>query len=363
MVLAAVTLVVMLAGVAFALDIGYLALLRTELQRNADAAALAAAWELLEQRLQLGQAPGDPLQIVKAEAALYSASNPISTAAGSLSAYQIVVGALADPNDPSQGVVAAPFSQSHAVQVSLHLDAEQNGPVDLFFAPAIGVQQGEVHATATARFYTAFSGFRTPSGGGNLGILPFALDLESWEALLGGEGEDQYRWNPETNKVEPGSDGVLEVSLYPQGTGSPGNRGTVDIGSDSNSTADIARQILYGISASDLAYHGGSLTFNEAGELYLKGDPGISAGFKDELASIIGQTRMIPIFKDLTGNGNNAVYTIVAFVGVRILDVKLTGRNKFLMIQPAGVVTRGGIPAQGNEAITQFIYSPPTLVH
>ena len=42
------------------------------------------------------------------------------------------------------------------------------------------------------------------------------------------------------------------------------------------------------------------------GKLYLNGDTGISAGVKDELASIKGQPRIIPIFSTVSGNGNNA---------------------------------------------------------
>ena len=74
-----------------------------------------------------------------------------------------------------------------------------------------------------------------------------------------------------------------------------------------------------------MAQIGGSLQFNASGVLHLNGDTGISAGVKDELASIIGQPRIIPIFSSVVGPGNNADYTIVKFVGVRILAVKLTG--------------------------------------
>ena len=68
---------------------------------------------------------------------------------------------------------------------------------------------------------------------------------------------------------------------------------------------------------------------------------------KDELASIVGNPKMIPIFESLTENGNNAEYTIVAFVGVRVMSVRLTGDDKHVIIQPCTVVTKGGIPAPG----------------
>ena len=124
--------------------------------------------------------------------------------------------------------------------------------------------------------------------------FPYALDLQTWNNLIANSGTDNYRWNPTTHTIEAGSDGLVEVNLFPQGTGSPGNRGTVDIGSSNNSTADIARQIVYGISPSDLAALGGRSSSIRRGKLSLNGDTGISAGVKDELASIMGQPRVHP---------------------------------------------------------------------
>lgn len=154
------------------------------------------------------------------------------------------------------------------------------------------------------------------------------------------------------------------VSEYPQGTGSPGNRGTVDIGSTNNSTSDIARQIIHGVNSQDLAQlPNGQLALNESGVLNLNGDTGISAGVKDELASIKGKTRVIPVFRKVTGPGNNAQYEIVMFVGIRVLDIKLTGAmsGKRVMVQPANVKMEGGI-AGGASQTSYFVHSPVWIV-
>ena len=176
-------------------------------------------------------------------------------------------------------------------------------------------------------------------------------------------GTDQWYWDAEHKTIYLGSDGLLEVNLYPQGTGSPGNRGTVDIGSSNNSTSDIVRQILYGVNSADLAYHGGSLVFNSEGKLYLNGDTGISAGVKDELAFIKGQPRIIPIFSEVNGPGNNAIYTIVKWMGIRIMDVKLTGPMtlKHVTIQAAPVVGQGVVPST-TTGTSKNVYSPVVLV-
>jgi hypothetical protein len=233
--------------------------------------------------------------------------------------------------------------------------------VSLFFAKALGNDQVALEAQATAALVSSFIGFEAPADGSNLNILPFALDEDTWDGLTT-YGSDSWRYDPSTKTVTAGCDNIKEVNLYPQGTGCPGNRGTVDIGSSNNSTADIARQILYGITPSDLSYLGDRLSFNDDGILHLNGDTGISAGVKDELASIIGKPRIIPIFRSVVGPGNNSDYSICKFVGVRILDVKLTGSmsSKRVIIQPCNVVAKGGIYQQ-NATSSQYIYSPVWL--
>ena len=161
--------------------------------------------------------------------------------------------------------------------------------------------------------------------------------------------------------ITSGADDVLEVDLYPASTGSPGNRGTVDIGVNNNSTSHLGNQIRYGITEEDLSYHGGSLDFNAYGELELGADPGLSAAIKADLTAIIGEPKIIPIFRALTGNGNNVVYTIVKWVGIRVVYVKLTGNDKHVFVQPAKVVTRGGTAAVGYEDQSDYVYSPSVL--
>ena len=99
------------------------------------------------------------------------------------------------------------------------------------------------------------------------------------------------------------------------------------------------------------------------GPVWLNGDTGISAGVKDELAAIIGLPRSIPIFDQVYGPGNNAMFRIVRFVGIRILDVKLTGSmsSKRVIIQPALVVDDAGVLGDAASA-SEFVYRPVRLV-
>ncbi len=366
LVLTAFLIVVLLAMVAFAVDIGFVLLTRTQLQRAADAAALAAAWEMIDDESLSGNGETNVLSSeIRTKAEEYAASNRVLRQQSQLALQDVSMGYVADPFSSNwhmqESGGAGPYN---AVTVHVRRHADQNGELPLFFARVFGHDSVAAEASATAVVLSSIRGFAAPSDGSNLGILPFALDEETWLDMLAGGGDDAWTWSAADEAVVAGSDGIREINLYPQGTGSPGNRGTIDIGSNNNSTADIARQILEGASPADLEQHGGKLELDEQGELLLNGDTGISAGVKDELETIKGQPRIIPIFRTVEGPGNNAMYTIIGFAGVRIVDVKLTGKMsmKRVTIQPANVVARGAIPGDGLGQPSHFIYSPVWLL-
>lgn len=268
--------------------------------------------------------------------------------------------------DESSPIVTNFNNPYRAVRVTLRKTENFNGQVPLFFAKFFGQSGRNMTVEATAAMACQIKGFSRPSSAESpsLGILPFAIDEITWNDMLHGGGTDNFNYDFDRSIVKRGSDGIREVNLYPQGSGSPGNRGTVDIGGANNSTADLARQIVHGISAQDLAELEQPLVLDADGELTLNGDTGISAGVKDELASIIGQTRIIPVFSSVSGNGNNAMYTIVRWVGVRILEVDLTGamKSKCLTVQPAPVIARDVIPGDASRIWSSTIYSPVFLI-
>jgi len=365
LVLTAFMMVVMIGFIAMAVDVGYLYTVRNELQRSADASAIAAAWDLIED--DGGSEFGEIEENARGTAVQFAALNKVGNAAPGLASDDVFVGYITDPRDPAAPLVAAPSGTlPNAVQVRVQRTELQNGEVPLFFARIFGFDQQAAQAQATAALIQGFAGFQSPADGTNLQMLPFALDVETWTALAAGGGSDNWSYNKENQSVTVGCDGVNEINLYPQGTGSPGNRGTVDIGGANNSTNDLSRQIRDGISADDMTAledNGRSLQFDDDGNLWLNGDTGISAGVKDDLLAIKGRPRIIPIFQSVTGPGNNAEYTIIKFVGVRIMEVKLTGSmsSKKVIIQPCNIVAKGGIPAPG-ATTTEHVYSPVWLV-
>lgn len=368
-VLAALFSVVLIGMVAFAVDLGYVLSVKEEMQRSADAAALAACWDYC-QALVDGDDSNEAQCSARGSASYFAGSNEISQQAPALATNysnsaegDLVFGYVSDVYASNPQLDTSQTDLFNAVQVTVRRDQSMNGTVPYFFARVFGQTDQSLETFAMAAIVRDIKGFQTPHSGGNIHLLPFTLDLDTWTDWVGGCGEDNWTWNPDTKACSPGGDGVLEVNLYPQGTGSPGNRGTVDIGSENNSTSDIARQILEGISPQDFAAHTRPLEFDSCGKCLLNGDTGISAGVKDELKAIRGQPRVIPIFSDVVNPGNNAEYTIVKWYGICIVDVKLTGpmNKKHVTIQAAPVTCEGAVPATTTGS-SGYVFSPVFLL-
>jgi len=371
-VLAAFLMIMLFAIVAFCVDLGYVFTAKEELQRTADAAALATCSEYVQQ-LSNGHSATEAAQLARTTAGDYASCNEVTNTpmlvsdnAGNDPNGDVVFGYISDLDAGADSFQTGTTNGYNAVQVRVRKDSSLNDQVQYFFARIFGFEGQTLDATATAAIVCDINGFQVPADGSNLEILPIALDLETWNSLMAGQSGDSWTWDPETNQVTAGSDGKIEANLYPQGTGSPGNRGTVDVGSSNNSTSDIARQIVDGVSPQDmqaLATSGRSLQFNDDGYTALNGDTGISAGVKDELTSIIGKPRVIPIFSQVMGPGNNAEYTITKWCGMRIMDVKLCGpmSKKHITIQLAPILAKGVTPSSVTGT-SDYVYSNVVLV-
>jgi hypothetical protein len=376
MPLVAVICPALLAFAALSVDIGALYDAKAELQRCADAAALAGAGALIDER-RIRNNGGMDLEIDRA--ARYAAydyvtrnhvlgdSPTVDFNVLNRDGGDIVLGTLSDLGNYHESLSTVNPDSYNSVRVRVRRDKERNGPIGLFFARIMGLYAADVGAEATATFEDGVTGFKVTPNTSNADLMPFALSLDVWRALMAGMSAvgDQYAFDPGTGDVDSGSDGLLEINFYP-GAGPtqlpPGNFGTVDIGGNNNATSDIVRQLLEGVNADDLAHHGGELKLGDDGTLALDGDTGMSVGFKDALKTIIGKPRIIPLFDNVTGTGDTAQFTIVGFAGIRILDVKLTGApdSLYLMIQPAQVSDDAAITEPGTTS-SYLVYRAPRL--
>lgn len=370
----AVMFVVVLGMAALAIDIGMLYVARGELQRAADASALAGSWILIRDDRLVGGAQQDAVFAeARAEAANYGQNNPalyvnLSIDANSANATggDIVLGTLSPPWDRGQVLDTSDPDTFNSVQIRTRRDQDRNGSIGLFFARIFGYEESDGWAQATATYRDDVVGFRINEHSGNIGLLPLALHINCWNELLAGTRTtgDNYDYNEASESVSGGGDGISELNLYP-GAGPtqlpPGNFGTVDIGSPTNSTADIERQIRYGVNESDMAFLGGEINLATTGFIMFNGDTGLSASVADALESVKGQPRSIPLFDEVSGPGENSFFRVVAFAGIRIMHVRLTGpmRHKQVIIQPAMVVDDSAIT--GDNSRSRFVYAPPRL--
>jgi Flp pilus assembly protein TadG len=374
-----VTLFILLGMASLTVDVGMLYRARDEAQAAADAAAMAGAWKLLDnERLKSDPNMTAVISAARTAAIEMAARNKIINTSPSLSASisndansdsDIIVGYLSDPdNNPSEPLSTADPDQFNTVRVRVRRDAQHSSPIDLFFAGIFGRLTADISAEAYATFKDGVVGYKVDDTTGNADLLPLALKVTAWNNLLSGTftSGDNYTYNAATGAVTAGPDGIKELNLYPGGGASQlpsGNFGTVDVGNPNNSTADLSRQIRYGVNEDDLAYFGGELVLGPDGTVALNGDTGLSAAIKDDLTAIKGLPRAISLYSSVTGSGNNSVFSVVGFVGIRIMDVKLTGSmsSKRVIIQPAYVVDDSAMTGPGSGP-SYFVYTPVHLV-
>ena len=364
-------LILLIAFVALGVELARLTQAKTELQRTADAAAMAAAGEYLDQ-LKSGADAVSAETAARQIAVQYAAANPI----GNLNPIvdlntnnsldgDIYFGVIRDFDDHNSPVAAGNGSNYNSITVRVQRTASRNGEVPFLFGRIIGVNSKPVVGSATVAIARDIRGFRKPADS-NLPFLPFALKESVWNDMMAGFGQDQWTWNPETNRVEPGADGIREANMFPQDTGASGNSGTINIGGGNNGTSTLRRQIEAGLNEGDMNYYNGTIQLDDSGQIDFTANPGLSAGMSGSLVQVIGQPRILPVYSTVTGNGSNATYTVVKFVGVTILEVDLTGskkKSKRIIVQPAPITVKSVIPSSSDPGSnSDKVYSRPTLV-
>jgi Flp pilus assembly protein TadG len=370
--LTAVLMVVLLGMIAFAVDIGYIAVARAEAQNGADAAALAGASRLLGKAAETGlyqstaQTYYNGDNESRREAQRFGQLNKagglnmvLDLNIGNAPDGDIVIGYM-NPNNLQQEMRFDVYPYN-SVRVRGRRDTSHAGSLGLFFGRVLNREQQDVNSTATATLLS------DPWGK----LLPITMNIDDYRRLVDNKtdpGETDFAtYNSDllplsatnfSNRVSGAPtaawpDTVREFKLYPDKVGSPGNFGTVDLGILTGSVTDLRRQIDGGISASDRALMDlqGKLTADdrfvakETAPVLISGDTGISWTIEDNLSGIIGQPRTIPLHKTVAGSGTNALYQIVGFVNVVVVYTNRSG-TKEIFIQPTAPFTIFDSPDQ-----------------
>ncbi|MGQ0802908.1 MAG: hypothetical protein ACT4PI_03450 [Actinomycetota bacterium] len=194
--------------------------------------------------------------------------------------------------------------------------------VDFRFAQIFGIDNVDVKSSTTARFGNA----NAASGLRPMGLCLYANpELAAWLNLPSGPTADSGTIRITYSKSHPDA----------CGSNAPGNWGMLDFNGGSNSNAETKDWVANG--------YPGDIPLSPPN---VPGDPGaFSTTISDELESLIGTEFGLPVFDQVTGNGSNTQFRVVAFVKVELIGFKTTGSqaDRYLDLQfKIGTLPGGG---------------------
>jgi Flp pilus assembly protein TadG len=396
--LLAILLIPLLGMIAFSVDLGYMIVVRTELQNAADAAAMAGAEQLMEPYARF-YAPGqtvaqqlliylDAVAMAKATAKAVSVMNTAGGANINLQDGDVKVGFYDGTTFTASPALWLPGTNfPNSVQVLARRDntggSTSNGPVPLFFAPVFGMQTTNQQAFAQASTYTVanITGFQNVSNLG-VGMIPATLDVVTWRDYLNdGIIESLGKQGQASTGLDQQADNALQVYGSIKGNG---NFGSLPL--DGQHTGNLASQITSGMTQgmyqtllshnndtstplvplapwdmNTLAPVGGSVPSGshdpnvlvtnppQSGSWNWQGDPGFRSTDASTLNANPG-VYLLPLYKAYDngavsgnyqacpGQGSNYFYNIVDFVPVQITFVSGQQNNRDVWIKPAAMV-------------------------
>ena len=345
-VLAAIMMTVLVGMIAFSVDYGYLLKVRTDLQRSADASALSAVRDLI--RKDDGT---QDLEKARETARSYTRDNLDDTSI-QVASGDIQIGRY-NPNSVYSNVTLLNDGTLDTVRVTIRRDGAVNSKVPLFFARVLGMQEAPVVAKSTAVLQKAEF---LPEGAE---ILPFVTPKPLWDSLMPGDQWSAY------------GDGKIKDE---NGSDVPGNWGTLDIGTNDNSTSELNDQILNGLRQKDLneLHAQGRISddahIDSAEPTWMQGDTGLSSGLKSAVLAVHGKKKLIPIYDQLGAKsvGNNTEYHVVGWGVVTVISSQWAGQTNTRVVVEKSHAFMGRLRPKGTLSATSGYvdgaYTSPALV-
>jgi hypothetical protein len=306
-------MIAFVAMVAFALDYGYILTMQTDLQRAADAAALAAVQDLVP-----GSDGTQDLDRTRSTLRSYVAENLDS--GFQVADADIEIGRF-DTTTIYENLTLLNSGVFDTVRVTLRRDGEINPRFPLFFARALGIRDAAVACTAAAVLQKPQELIV------GAGVLPFAVPIDEWNKI----GYENVWVIYGDGKIESFDEATGETSTV------PGNWGTLDIGSAANSTSDLNDQIENGLHQThiDKLYEESRIRFPTHIETdhptWLNGDPGLSVGIKAGVYKAMDDAtpRAIPLYRENTSDGGNGLeFKVIGWGMATVVDASFTGAKK-----------------------------------
>ena len=213
--LVVVSMVLFIAFAALAIDLGYLYVVKSELQRSDDNGALGGVAKLSDVDSVYGtRSIFEKLNGARGNTQNYVAMNPAGGTAIAVQDAQISFGYISDPYDQSEVIdTAADPTEFNVLQVTTRRTANSpNGAVPLFFGKFFGRTSSNLTATAAAVLDDRFAGIEVPDGEPSV-LIPLAVKASCWEdQIVNGNGDDEYGVDDSHNPTFT-DDGVPEIKL------------------------------------------------------------------------------------------------------------------------------------------------------
>ena len=176
-VVIAIVMAALIGIVALAIDVGYVAVTKNELQNIADAAALASAGELgnIYQGLTYDEQQVLYLDDNGVDAIKSTAKDVVGEGKNRAGGEDIIIdnGDIFINKWSGTSFNSDDYSQPNAVRVTARRDSSANGPISTFFAKIFGIETLDVSADATA----ALSGLGSAHPHFPVGISKYWFDV------------------------------------------------------------------------------------------------------------------------------------------------------------------------------------------
>jgi hypothetical protein len=358
MIVVALLIVVLCGIMGMAVDLGRLAVCRTQLQNAADSAALAGVSALGTDNLII-----TPLYVnqvsdinsMRTLAQTFAQNNHYDLNGGRTIVLDknadVDVGVLATPITPTSAFSTPALGPYNSVRIRTYINSTHGGNLGLLFAPVMGQNSASLQASsvATVELHTIASyqaNSNSPSP-----ILPITMSYSDWQKMVNNQtGVDSLAYPTSVGMVVLGPDGLQEQQLYPGSNVTSSNNGLLQFGVGSHSDSILQSQILNGPTYDQVTAQwppNGSPNWSPQHTVVIGADPGWRASNFDDLASIVGQVRLIPINDGTSpGNGANGQYTIVMLAPVRIMSSVKGGKNNgYAMVQTAVINDPSVVPS------------------
>jgi Flp pilus assembly protein TadG len=372
---AAVLAAILVGMVAFAVDVGWIVLTKSQLQNAADAAVLAGIDSLMDGFLQHSLTKNADQQNQIVTTTLASARTRAKQYAGYNDAGGVSQLGLRDEDiefgftdvGGTYTPMPAYTGYPNTIKVLMRRDEQANGALKLFFAPVLGRYSTELTATAAG---TAMAGsldsFAT-NAPRDVSLLPVTYDVEHWNNYLK-TGADP------DGDITLTTDGVAQLQVYPS-VKYEGNFGLLALDDAHTGASEVSGWISDGLSTASIATleNNGLIPLSSrTGDAWdWRGENGFKSSVVQEINDHVGEVYALPLFKAYAsgsnyeagvGQGSHFDFNIVQFVGVKIMPGDY---NREVIVLPAAYIdpfaTYTDVAPMGTHSTLMTTFTTPKL--